>query len=76
MCSINGSYYNYHISGGNAVTAVPQGVVNSDAKNWLLEMEQEDSNGKYLLYAKGLKTDTVWGSWILPSEEWMNFNFL
>lgn len=59
MCSINSSYYNYHISGGDAVMAVPQGVVNSDAKNWLLETEREDRNAKYLLYAKGLKTDTV-----------------
>jgi len=40
---------------------VPQGV-NSNAKNWLLEMEWEDSNAKCLLYAKGLKTDSVWGS--------------
>ena len=55
---------------------VPQGIVNSSAKNWLLEMEWEDSNAKYLLYAKGLKTDNVWGSWIQPSEEWMKFNFL
>lgn len=59
MCSISGSYYNYHISGGNAVMVVPQGVVNSNAKNWLLEMEWEDSNAKCLLYAEGLKTDSV-----------------
>lgn len=40
---------------------VPQGV-NSNAKNWLLAMEWEDSNAKCLLYAKGLKTDSVGGS--------------
>ena len=58
MCSINGSDYNYHISGCNTVVVVvllSQGIVNSDAKNWLLEMKWEDSNTKYLLYVKGLE---------------------
>lgn len=58
MCSINGSYSNYHISSCNTVVVVvlfSQGIVNSDAKNWLLEMEWEDSNTKYLLYVKGLE---------------------
>lgn len=57
--SINGSYYNYCISGGNTVVvvlvAISQVIVTPVLMIGLLEMEWENNNAKYLLYARRLE---------------------